>query len=98
MSMLQSELCDYSDAYIVIKGTIIATDPDIDVYDKKMTFKNNAPFISCVSKINNTLIDNVEDLVMPMYNLIEYCKNSSKTTESLWNYYRDEPNSGTEGK
>ena len=53
---------------------------------------------SLVSKINNTLIDNAEDLVMPMYNLIEYCKNSSKTTGSLRNYYRDEPNSGTEGK
>ena len=52
--MLQSELCDYSDAYTVIKGTTTATDPDIDVYDKKLTFKNNAPFISCVSKINNT--------------------------------------------
>ena len=96
--MLKSELSDYSDAYIVIKGTITATDPNNDVYDKILTFKNNAPFISCVSKINNTLIDNAEDLVMPMYNLIEYCKNSSKTTGSLWNYYRDEPNSVTEGK
>ena len=61
-----------------------------------MAFKNNAPFISCVSKINNTLIDSSEhlDIVMPMYNLIEYSKNCSKTTGSLWNYYRDEPNSG----
>ena len=96
--MLQPELSDYSDACIVIKGTITATDPNNDVYDKKLTFKNNAPFISCVSKINNTLIDDAEDLVMSMYNLIEYCKNYSKTTGSLWNYYRDEPNSGTEGK
>ena len=54
--------------------------------------KNNAPFISCISKINNTLIDNTEDLdvVMPMYNLIEYSKNYRKTTGRLWNYYRDE--------
>ena len=61
-----------------------------------MAFKNNAPFISCVAKINNILIDSSEhlDIVMPMYNLIEYSKNYSKTTGSLWNYYRDEPNSG----
>ena len=52
-----------------------------------------------MSKINNTLIDNAEDLniVMPMYNLLEYGKNYRKTTESLWNYYRDEPNSGAVG-
>ena len=64
-----------------------------------MAFKNNAPLISCISKINNTLIDNAVnvDIVMPMYNLIEYSKNYSKTTGSLWNYYRDEPNSGAVG-
>ena len=64
-----------------------------------MAFKNNAPFVSCISKINNTLIDNAEDLdiVMLMYNLTEYSKNYSKTTRSLWNYYRDEPNSGLGG-
>ena len=58
-----------------------------------------APFVSCISKINNTLIDNAEDLdiVMPMYNLIEYSKNYSKTTGSFWNYYRDEPNCGLGG-
>ena len=63
-------------------------------------FKNTAPFISCISKINNTLIDNAEDLdiVMPMYNLIEYSKNYRKTTGNLWNYYRDEPNSGFDGE
>ena len=54
-------------------------------------FKNNAPFISCISKINCVLIENAEDLdiVMPMYNLFEYSKNYSKTSGSLWNYYRD---------
>ena len=64
-----------------------------------MAFKNNAPLISCISKINNTLIDNAVnvDIVMPMYNLIEYSKNYSKTTGSLWNYYRHEPNSGAVG-
>ena len=96
--MLQSDLCDYSDAYIVVKGTINVTDPNNNVYDKKLAFKSNAPIISCISKIRNTLIDNAGylDVVMPMYNLIEYSKNYSKTTGSLWNYYKDEPNSGTE--
>ena len=91
-SMLRSDLCDFSDAYIVVKGTITVTNPDNNVYDKKLAFKNNAPFVSCISEINNTLIGNAEDLdvVMPMYNLLEYSKNYSKTTGSLWNYYRDE--------
>ena len=55
--------------------------------------------LKIILKINSTLIDNAEylDIVMPMYNLIEYSKNYSKTTGSLWNYYRDEPNSGAEG-
>ena len=63
-----------------------------------MVFKNNAPFINCISKIIGVKIDNTEDLdvVMPMYNLLEYSKNYKKTTGSLWNYYRDEPNSGTD--
>ena len=96
-SMLRSDLCDFSDAYIVVEGTNTVTNPNNDLYDKKLTFTNNAPFFSCISKTNNTLIDNAEDLdiVMHMYNLIEYSKNYSKTTGSFWNYYRDEPNSGT---
>ena len=63
--------------------------------EKKLVFENNAPFINCISKINGVKIDNAEDLdvVMPMYNLLEYSKNYRKTTGSLWNYYRDEPNS-----
>ena len=66
---------------------------------KKLAFKNNTPFVSCISKINNTLIDNAEHLniVMPMYNLIEYSKNYSKTTGSFWNYYRNEPNTDLGG-
>ena len=65
--MLQSDLCDYSDAYIVVKGTITVADLNNANYKKKLTFKNNAPLISCISKINNTLIDHGEDLdiVMP---------------------------------
>ena len=94
--MLRSDLCDYSDAYIVVKGTITVTRPGSIMYDKKVGLKNNAPFTYCIWKINNTLIDNAEDLdiVMPMHNLLEYSKNYRKTTGSSWNYYRDEPNSG----
>ena len=64
-----------------------------------MVFENNAPFISCILKINNIFIDKSEDLdiVMPMYNLIEYSKIFSNITESLRNYYRDEPSTVAEG-
>ena len=63
-----------------------------------MVFKNNAPFINCVSKINGVKIDNAEDLdaVMPMYNLLEYKKSFRKTTGSFWNYYRYEASSSTD--
>ena len=93
-SMLRSDLCDYSDAYIVVKGDItLEGDNDANKRNKNLAFKNNAPFVNCISKINGMKIDNAEDLddVMPMYNLLEYSKNHRKTTGSLWNYYRDEP-------
>ena len=92
--MLRSDLCDFSDAYIVVKGDIIVTSPNNAKRNKAVAFKNNVPFISCISKINGIKIDNAEDLdvVMPMYNLLKYSKNYEKTTGSLWNYYRDEPN------
>ena len=95
---MQSDLCDYSDAYVV-EGTITVRRANNDTYDKKLAIKINAPFTSCTTKINNTLIDNAEDLdiVMLMYNLIKYSKNYSKTSGSLWNCYRNEPNSGAEG-
>ena len=94
-----SILSDYSDAYIVVKGKITVTNPDNDAYDKKLTFKNNAPFTNCILKINNAFIDNAEDLniTICMYNLIKYSQTFRKTTGSLWNYYRDEPNSGAVG-
>ena len=88
-SMLRSDLCDFSDAYIVVKGDITLTkNADrnfIDLRNRFLAFKNNAPFTNCISKINNMLIDNAEDLdlVMPMYNLIEYSKNYRRTTRSL---------------
>ena len=99
-SMLRSDLCDLSDAYIVVKGTITVADSNNDAHDKRLVLKNNAPFTSCISKINNTLIHNAEDLhfVMPMYNLLEYRKNYSKTTGRFRNYYRDETKSGVGGE
>ena len=66
---------------------------------KSLTLKNNAPFISCISKINGELGENAEDLdiVMPMYNLLKYSKNYEKTSGSLFNYHRDEPSKITVG-
>ena len=90
---LKSNLCDYADAYIFVKGKITVTgagDYDAsrqaDERDKGVTFKNCGPFTKCISRINDTDIDNAQDIdiVMPMYNLIEYSDNYSKTSGSLW--------------
>ena len=97
-SMLRSDLWDYSDVYIVGKGTITVStigDGANNIRDKKnrlLTFNNNVPLIPCISKTNGVLIENAEDLdiVMIMNNLLEYSKNYSKTSGSLWNYCRDE--------
>ena len=72
---------------------MMITELNNGTYDKTLAFKDNAPFTSCILKINNTLIDNARnlDIVMSMYNLLEYSKNYSKTIRSFWNYYRDEP-------
>ena len=83
--MLRSDICDYRDAYIVVKGTIdllAAAANETDKAQKNFAFKNNAPFRSWISKINSTLIDNAEDLdiVMPMYNLLKYSLNYSMTS------------------
>ena len=111
-SVLRWDLCDFSDAYIVVRGNIIVDKKTFTANDfdepnntetiatainnannnefgkKKLAFKNNAPFINCTSKINVIKIDNAEalDVVIPMYNLLEYSKNYRKTTCSLWNY------------
>ena len=97
--MLRSDLCGYNDGYICIKGEIAVTELNNGTFDKTLAFKDNASFTSCILKINNTLIDNAEhlDIVMSMYNLLEYSKNYSKTIGSFWNYYRDEPDSGAQG-
>ena len=79
--MLRSDLCDYSNANIVVKGFITITNPDGTKRNKATAFKDNVPFINCISKINGVKIHNVEDLdvVMPMCNLLEYSKNYRKT-------------------
>ena len=82
-SMLRLDLCDYSNVYIVVKGTITILRPNGTKRNKKVTFKNNAPFINCISKINGVKIDNAEDLDVIMYNVLEYSKNYKKTTGSL---------------
>ena len=96
--MLRSDLCNYSDAYILLKGTITVNgvvngvENEILRRNRPLILKNNAPFVSCMTKINNELIEDADDLdiVMPMYNLLEYSKNYRKTIGSLYNYYRDE--------
>ena len=85
--MLPSDLCDYADAYILIKGTITVNDVvngvenEIIRGNRKIILKNNAPFVSCITTINNEFIEDADDLdiVMPMYNLLEYSKNYRKT-------------------
>ena len=72
--MPRSDLCYYSNVYIVVKGTIVVTNPKNAKKSKAVAFNNNAPFINCISKINGLQIYNAEDLdvVMPVYNLLEY--------------------------
>ena len=95
-SILRSRLCDYSDAYITVKGTIAVpnngTAAAPNKRNKEVVFKNCAPFTDCASEINNTRLDNAKDIdvVMNMYNLIEYSENYSQTSGSLWLYYRDQ--------
>ena len=100
-TMLRSNLCDYADSYILLKGTITITgegynagEIQADERGKGVRFKNCAPFTKCISRINDTDIDNAHDIdiVMPMYNLIEYSDNYSKPSGSLWQYYKDIPN------
>ena len=96
-AMLGSSLCYYSNAYILVKGNIkvnnTAAGAAVNNTNKKVIFKICAPFTNCISKINNTQIDNAEyiDIVMSMYNLIEYSDNYSKTSGSLWRYRKDMP-------
>ena len=97
-TMLKSSLCDYSDAYILLKGTTsvnntAAAGAAVNNINKKVIFKNCAPFTNCISEINNTQIDNAKDIdiVMPVYNLIQYSDNYAKRSGSLWQYCKDIP-------
>ena len=104
--MLKSNLCDYSDAYILVKGTITVTAPGANngannIRNKRnrpLILKNNAPFVSCTTRINSELIEDADDLniVMSLYNSLEYSKNYRKTIGSLYNYHRDELNDDTD--
>ena len=94
-AMLRSNLCDYADAYILVKETITITGVGDNAAARKshernkgVTFKNSAPFSKCISRINNKDIDTAEDIdiVMPIHSLIEYSDNYSKTSGSLWKY------------
>ena len=101
ITMLRSNLCDYADAYILVTGTITITGAgnhdatkQTDERDNGVKFKNCMPFAKCISRIDDTEKDNAQniDIVMPMYNLIEYSDNYSKTSGSLCQYYKDDTN------
>ena len=97
--MLKSGLCDYSDAYILVRKIIItgaradAAARPSGKRHKEVVFKTCATFMSCISKVNNIQVDNARhlDLAIPIYNLIEYSDNYSKASGSLWQCYRGEP-------
>ena len=99
--MIRSDLCDYSNVYILVSGTITITGAGnddnakrTDGRNKGVIFKNCAPFTNCIVSINNIQIDNAECIndTKPMCNSIEYTDNYSKTSGSMWQYYRDDPN------
>ena len=96
--MIRSILCDHSDAHILVKGTITiqntaAAGAAVNNANKKVIFKKCASFTDCINEMNNTQVDDAQriNVVMAMYNLIEYSDAYSKTSGSLWQYYRDEP-------
>ena len=84
---IESSLCDYSDAYILVTGNITSGGNDT-----KVAFKNCAPFRKCRTEINETFVDEAEhiNIAMPMYNVIEYSNKYSDTSGSLWQFKRDE--------
>ena len=103
--MLRTSLCDFSEAYVVLDGSIAVTadataapnpvqTAQQNRENKNFIFKNCTPFTDCITKINSTMIENANniDLAMPMYNLIEYSDNYEKTSGSLWQFKKDEPN------
>ena len=101
--ILSSILCDYGDTYTIVKGTVTvaqATAVALNNANKKVLLKNRATLTSCISRINNTQVDDTlyVDVVLPMYNLREYGDNYSKTSGTLWQYCRDEPAVNDDGE
>ena len=103
-AMLRPSLRDYSDAYILVKENITVNNIDdagaaANNTNKKVIFKKCSPFTNCIIKINNTQIDDAEyiDIVMLMYNLLEYSNNYLKTFGSLWQYCREIPAVNNDG-
>ena len=91
--MLRSDLCDYADVCILVNGTItVAGNQPRDRQNRPLILKNNAPFVSCVTRINNELIKDADDLdiAMPMYNLIEYSDNYQDSSATFYEYKQDE--------
>ena len=97
-SMIRSNLCDYSDVYILVSGTVKITgegdsgaEKRADKRNEGVIFKDCAPFTECISNVNNTQVDLAKyiNVVMPVYNLIENSDSYSKTSGSLWQYYKD---------
>ena len=88
-SSLESSLCDYSDAYILVTGNITVTGGNANT---KVAFKNSSPFKNCRTEISDNFVDYADfiNIAMPMYNLIEYTDNYSDTSGSLWQFKRDE--------
>ena len=89
--VIKSNLCDYSDAYILVTGNITATGGDPNI---RVAFKDCAPFTKCIIHINDEHVNNADnlDIIIPMYNLIEYSDKYSDTSGSLWQIKRDEQN------
>ena len=102
--ILKPSLCDDSDPCVLVKGTITVDDTSApgaaaNNINKKVVFKNRAPFTNCISEIKNTQIDNAKVIyiLMPLYNLIEYSDNYSKTSRSFWQHYEDMPTVNNNG-
>ena len=103
ISMLRSGLCDYSDPYILVKRTITvapATATVADNANRLVFFNNCVPLTNCISRINKTHVDDAHDidLVIPMYNLIEYNDHRKKSSVILWQFARDELNLNDHGE
>ena len=86
--VIKSDLCDYSDTYILVTGNITVTGGDANT---RVAFKNCALFTKSITHINDEHVDNADnlDIIMPMYNLIEYSDNYSDSSRSLWQFKRD---------